>query len=389
MTDVMGPGGHGGEPEPADPRVGRFAMRADTGVWRWSAEAGALHGIAPELGAVTTADVLDRVHEADRATVRAAVERCLADGEPFSAHYRLPHGPRPRRVVLVGEGRGDTDGAVAGLHGFLVDVTARWDREVDRAATSQVRRARVTQEVIDQARGVLMLLYGLDADAALAVLTWQSQRTNVKVRDLARQLVEVGAREAWVPEAVRGRLDALFQRLPLEPGPPPAGPPGPAGPAAPAGPAPADAGPASAAGPPSAADRPAGPRAALAVVARRTARGTAIELAGVVDLATAPELERRLARETARAADGPEVVVDLRAVRRLGPAGISVLRSAQRRCARAGLALRVVASAGQAAETQALTAAGLDVRQETAERPYRPAGSPQDQDGPSRARSES
>jgi hypothetical protein len=43
--------------------------------------------------------------------------------------------------------------------------------------------------VIDQAKGMLILLYGVDDQAAFNILRRQSQHTNVKLRALAGQLV--------------------------------------------------------------------------------------------------------------------------------------------------------------------------------------------------------
>jgi ANTAR domain len=43
--------------------------------------------------------------------------------------------------------------------------------------------------VIEQAKGMLMLVYGLDEDAAFDLLRWRSQSTNVKLRLLAEQIV--------------------------------------------------------------------------------------------------------------------------------------------------------------------------------------------------------
>jgi AmiR/NasT family two-component response regulator len=43
--------------------------------------------------------------------------------------------------------------------------------------------------VIEQAKGMLMLAYGLGAVAAFDLLRWRSQETNVKLRRLARQIV--------------------------------------------------------------------------------------------------------------------------------------------------------------------------------------------------------
>nr|WP_282580362.1 ANTAR domain-containing protein [Nocardioides sp. InS609-2] len=46
-----------------------------------------------------------------------------------------------------------------------------------------------SQPVIDQAKGVLMFGYGVDADTAFGLLMRWSQNTNTKVRDLAAALV--------------------------------------------------------------------------------------------------------------------------------------------------------------------------------------------------------
>jgi hypothetical protein len=43
--------------------------------------------------------------------------------------------------------------------------------------------------VIEQAKGALMIAYGLDADQAFALLRWHSQHTNIKLRDIAAGLV--------------------------------------------------------------------------------------------------------------------------------------------------------------------------------------------------------
>ncbi len=55
--------------------------------------------------------------------------------------------------------------------------------------TEQLRSALTSRAVIDQAKGVLMAVHGIDADTAFALLVGQSQRENVKLRDLATRLV--------------------------------------------------------------------------------------------------------------------------------------------------------------------------------------------------------
>src|SRR4051794_2056957 len=53
-----------------------------------------------------------------------------------------------------------------------------------------VRDIAEKRAIIDQAKGMLMLVYGVDADAAFGLLRWQSQHHNVKLRLMAEQLVE-------------------------------------------------------------------------------------------------------------------------------------------------------------------------------------------------------
>ena len=73
--------------------------------------------------------------------------------------------------------------------------------QVDPAAADDLVQAfatlppeRLAKKMVDRlhverANGMLMAIYGTDADHAFLVLKWRSQETNVKVRDLARQLV--------------------------------------------------------------------------------------------------------------------------------------------------------------------------------------------------------
>jgi ANTAR domain len=70
-------------------------------------------------------------------------------------------------------------------------------------ACAEERHASISQAVveiaenrasIEQAKGVLMYVYGIGPDAAFDMLRWRSQEGNVKLRALAEQLMTVHER---------------------------------------------------------------------------------------------------------------------------------------------------------------------------------------------------
>ncbi len=75
------------------------------------------------------------------------------------------------------------------------------DRDGGQGATDHLARLLATAPTIDQAKGVLMGYYGIDADAAFAVLRRWSSHHNVKLSCLAEQLVTAAARSGDRPFA--------------------------------------------------------------------------------------------------------------------------------------------------------------------------------------------
>ena len=63
-----------------------------------------------------------------------------------------------------------------------------------RDLADNLQAALDSRAVIDMARGILMNQQGIDADAAFDVLRRASQRENVKLREIARRLVEQAPR---------------------------------------------------------------------------------------------------------------------------------------------------------------------------------------------------
>ena len=179
-------------PEPADDDraddvTGVFLHRLPENSWWWSQELFRLLGHEPD--AVTpTAELLHRhIHPDDRSRLDQVMDQARATARPFSCYLRVVDTAEgDHSVVLVGDGRTDDTGQVVVLRGFVVDVTRPVREEARRTADTDIDRARATQEDIDLARGVLMALYGIDADVALRLLRRHSQHTNVKLRVLAR-----------------------------------------------------------------------------------------------------------------------------------------------------------------------------------------------------------
>ena len=81
-------------------------------------------------------------------------------------------------------------------HGFYIDVTPS-EQERQQEVTAAVAQIAENRAAIDQANGMLMLAYGIDAQAAFDLLRWRSQQTNAKLRFLAEQLIA----DLWLPAA--------------------------------------------------------------------------------------------------------------------------------------------------------------------------------------------
>ncbi|PWK87190.1 GAF domain-containing protein [Lentzea atacamensis] len=74
--------------------------------------------------------------------------------------------------------------AISGAH--------RWQRS--REHITQLERALVSRAAIDQAKGVLMAVHSCTADEAFAMLVQRSQHENVKLRDVAKNLLDTVTR---------------------------------------------------------------------------------------------------------------------------------------------------------------------------------------------------
>ena len=173
----------GGAPQ----RVGRFEYRYDSGAWTWSDTVARMHGYEPGEIEPTTELILVRKHPDDLARVKGLLQQSEA---PFSSRHRIRTTTgETRKVVVVGDAITDADGRIVATRGFYVDVTESFNADLQQSISDQVQVIVSHREVIDQAKGMLMLTYKLSADAAFAVLVWRSQQLNVKLSTVAEKLV--------------------------------------------------------------------------------------------------------------------------------------------------------------------------------------------------------
>ena len=196
-------------------QTGRFVFHVATDKWDWDEGVYAIHGYAPGEVEPTTELIRSHKHEQDRPLFQETIQQAIADGEPFNVYYRIMVHGSLRHVVLAGEGEydGEPGGTVDRLVGYYVDLTPELEAQTSAAADAAVLASAKGRDSIEQAKGILMLAYGLDADAAFAMLKWWSRNRNVKVREVAERLIQV-AREGHVSHpGLRRLLDALLDDL--------------------------------------------------------------------------------------------------------------------------------------------------------------------------------
>lgn len=152
-------------------------------------------GQGPGLQAITTGEIV-RI-EVDQAQQRwpvfAAAARTAGIGSFLSAPLRIDS-EFTGAVNCYGvkhHGFRELDAQLLSLYTTAVKATLRSVRRYHQARdlTEQLRAALTSRAVIDQAKGIVMAVNHVDPDAAFGLLVAQSQRDNIKLRDLAARLV--------------------------------------------------------------------------------------------------------------------------------------------------------------------------------------------------------
>jgi PAS domain S-box-containing protein len=185
--------------------VGKFQYFIDTQQWVWSDQVARIHGYEPGAAEPTTELLLSHKHPDDRAKVAEILERVRVGGQFSSRHRIIDAGGRTRWVVVVGDRMTDDAGEVVGTEGFYVDVTDSRQSDVTEAMSGLVQ----SRAVIEQAKGLLMVAYGISADRAFDILRWRSQTTQVKLRVVAATLLDALV-QTGLPAETTSVLDRLL-----------------------------------------------------------------------------------------------------------------------------------------------------------------------------------
>nr|WP_245714163.1 PAS and ANTAR domain-containing protein [Nocardia vaccinii] len=211
-------------PGPSDGQwtsAGKFRFWFASQRWEWSPEIYRMHGYQPGEIEPTTEVLLAHKHPEDRDNVAEAIARSMEQGEPFSSRHRFIDTNGVEHAVMVVADRildaAEHPVGTAGYYIDLSDAIADAERETVEQRLPEIVASRA---VIEQAKGVLMCMYGINAAQAFKVLTWRSQETNVKLRALAEQLIaELPTVATPTPEVVTQfdhLLLTLQERVPPE-----------------------------------------------------------------------------------------------------------------------------------------------------------------------------
>ena len=182
--------------------------------WEWSDPVARMHGYRPGEVTPTTELLLSHKHPDDQPQVAALFDKVIHAGEPFSSKHRIiDTDGRIHHVIVVGDRMLDEHDRAVGTSGYYIDVTETLETDLrvfNTALTEAVAELEQSRAVIEQAKGALMLVYGISSERAFGILTWRSQQTNTKLRTLAGSFVDALTAETTLPASFRARFDHLL-----------------------------------------------------------------------------------------------------------------------------------------------------------------------------------
>ncbi|ALG15083.1 hypothetical protein AOZ06_26710 [Kibdelosporangium phytohabitans] len=200
--------------------IGGFRFRFADQHWEWSDEVAALHGYEPGAVRPSTELLLSHKHPEDRNEVAGTLAAAVRDGTAFCSRHRIiDTAGVEHNVLVVGDRLYDDAGATVGATGYYIDLDAGLDEYRQRVLDEAVPELVGARAQIEQAKGALMLVYGISADQAFGVLQWRSQETNTKLRVLAAKLAAALTSLGGGPLQQRTQFDHLLLTIHQHPGP--------------------------------------------------------------------------------------------------------------------------------------------------------------------------
>jgi fructose-specific component phosphotransferase system IIB-like protein len=140
----------------------------------------ALYEYLTSVHHLTHRDLVLSSAQASRTTTarsRATLDEIRRTAGAFSTRHRIVDTRGDvHHVVVVGDQIFDDAGEVIGTHGFYVDVTPSMQEVHDEIVTEAVAEIAEARSGIEQAKGMLMLIYRINADSAFELLRWRSRR---------------------------------------------------------------------------------------------------------------------------------------------------------------------------------------------------------------------
>jgi PAS domain S-box-containing protein len=195
----------------ATPRVGRYRYTLVSGALSWSDTVYEIYGYKPGELELTLQGVVDHCHPDERQRAQEIVANTIETGDRcLYAHRIVTKDGAFRDVVILGDAEYDADGTFVAVAGYVLDVTDHTDRVVSNRLGQEVDGIIDARAVIEQAKGILMLAFGIDANTAFAALAWQSQSRNVKLRQLATRLIADVTDNAALGAPIRKSFEDLL-----------------------------------------------------------------------------------------------------------------------------------------------------------------------------------
>jgi len=179
--------------------------------WEWSDEVARMHGYEPGSVVPTTELLLSHKHPDDRQHVQDQLDHLLHFGGSFSSRHRfIDTAGREHTVIVLADRMLDDSGALVGSEGYYIDLTDTFHQARRQALDDSLPELFEARAAIEQAKGALMLVYRINAEAAFEILLWRSQQTNTKLRALAAQVVAELDTLRYEPDNLRREFDHLL-----------------------------------------------------------------------------------------------------------------------------------------------------------------------------------